>query len=255
MEDEAYFTRDGDELVPAIHARGPWSGDMLHGRLLAGLAARAAEDRVGVEFHPARLTIDLFRSPPMESVRCAVSVVREGNRIRVLDIGMRCGDVDVARASIVLLRKAPHPEGEVWSPPPWSAPHPDDIATPGATRMGYWDARPISGGGFRGGEGPKQMWLREVRPLVSSEALTPFVRVAVAADVANPFANSGNRGLEFINADITLYLSRLPASDWLGFDVTSHTGADGVAVGQCRIYDTEGPIGHTTVCGVANRRL
>jgi hypothetical protein len=37
-----------------------------------------------------------------------------------------------------------------------------------------------------------------------------------------PFANSGDQGLQFINADIILYLRRLPVDDWLGFEVPGH---------------------------------
>jgi hypothetical protein len=42
----ALFAPDSDgRLVPAKSARSPWADNMLHGRLIAALAARAAEDR------------------------------------------------------------------------------------------------------------------------------------------------------------------------------------------------------------------
>jgi hypothetical protein len=85
--------------------------------------------------------------------------------------------------------------------------------------------------------------------------MSPFVRVALAADLTNPFVNSGTNGLNFINADITLYLHRLPVSEWIGFEVASHRSADGIAVGACTLYDIDGAIGQTVVCSVANRRL
>ncbi len=127
-----------------------------------------------------------------------------------------------------------------------------------------WETRPISlnpspslgegqGRGF-GGVEQKRAWIREARLLVAGEPLTPFVRAAIAADFTNPFANSGNRGLNFVNADITLYLHRLPETEWVGFEVASHQSEDGIAVGECTLYDTRGPIGHSTVCGVANAR-
>jgi acyl-CoA thioesterase len=74
------------------------------------------------------------------------------------------------------------------------------------------------------------------------------------ADFTNPFANSGSAGLQFVNADITLYLSRLAQGEWLGFEVTSHQADDGVAVAECAMYDEAGPIGRSVVCAVANRR-
>jgi acyl-CoA thioesterase len=61
--------------------------------------------------------------------------------------------------------------------------------------------------------------------------------------------------LSFVNADITLYLHRLPAGEWLGFEVISHQSAGGIAVGETTMYDEEGPIGKSIVCAVANRRM
>ena len=43
---DAFFTSSADGFVPTEHARGPWAPSMLHGRLLAGLAARAIEAEV-----------------------------------------------------------------------------------------------------------------------------------------------------------------------------------------------------------------
>ena len=84
------------------------------------------------------------------------------------------------------------------------------------------------------------------------EPLTPFMRAAIAADFTNPFANSGEGGLNFVNADVTLYLHRLPVGEWVGFEVSGHHSAQGVAVAECTVYDEDGPIGRSTVCSVAN---
>ena len=54
--------------------------------------------------------------------------------------------------------------------------------------------------------------MSEVRDLVEGMPLTPFVRVAVAADFASPWANAGEQGLGYINSDVTLYLHR-PAGE------------------------------------------
>jgi hypothetical protein len=250
---EAFFIPDGRALVPSPMARGPWAPDMLHGRLLAGLLARTIErDHGDPEFQPGRVTVDLFRSPPMRPLEISTSVVRAGKRIRVID-GAVTIDGDVyARASIVMLRRAEQPSGDVWSPASWDAPHPDTL--PGPAWDAPWEMRPISGGGFDSSD-QKSMWLREIRELVDGEAWTPLARVATAADIANPLANSGSNGLEFINGDITLYLARLPVDEWVGFEVAQHISADGVAVGECVVYDTQGPIGTSTVSAVAQRTM
>jgi acyl-CoA thioesterase len=96
--------------------------------------------------------------------------------------------------------------------------------------------------------------MSEVRQLVEDTPLTPFTRVALAADFASPFANAGERGLGFINSDVTLYLHRLPVTQWIGFDVMNHHATDGVAIGECWLYDEEGAIGTSTVAALAQRK-
>ncbi len=250
---EAFFTKRGSTLVPAPEARGPWAPDMMHGRLLAGLLARDIEREHGdPDFQAGRITVDLFRSPPMKPVEVTTRAVRTGRRIKVVD-GEISIDGDVyARASVVLLKRSEQPAGEVWTPPPWDMPHPDSLPAPASGAP--WEMRSVGESWFGAFE-QKRMWLRESRPLIDGEELTPLVRVATAADIANPLANSGTNGLEFINGDITLYLARLPVDEWIGFEVTRHVSADGVAIGECAVYDTRGPIGTSTVSAVAQPKL
>lgn len=253
----AFFETSGDEFVPATHARGPWAPDMLHGRLLAGLAARSIErGHVDTDLHVARLTIDLFRVPPLAPVRVATRVARNGRRVRAVDASLSIGGQEVARASALMLRRGERPPGQVWKPPPWAVPAPDEISetSDGMRGMMSWDMRPITPGGF-GAPEQRRTWLRELRGLVAGERLSQFVRVAMAADFANPFANSGDAGLQFINADLTLYLSRLPRGEWIGFEVAGHSSDAGVAIGECTLHDVSGVIGHASVSALAQTRL
>jgi hypothetical protein len=254
-EATAFFTPDGDALVPGPEAEGPWSPGMLHGRLLAGLAGRAAERDYGdAEFQFTRLTVDLFRSPPMEPVRVETESVRDGRRVRTVEARLHSAGNEVARASVQMLRRGEHPVTRVWQPPPWDVPLPDDLepvaveeGRPGAV---VWDMRAITPGGF-GAVTQRRLWLRERRALVAGEPLTPWVRIAMVADFTNPFTNFGGDALHFINADLTLYLARLPRGEWLGFEAAGHLGHDGVAIGHANVYDVEGPIGHCSVAAVA----
>ena len=256
MGAQSFFTREHERFAPGEPARGPWDPNSLHGRVIAGLLARSIEQQHGDEaFQFARLTVDLFRLPPFAPVEVTTALVRDGNRIRVADATATSQGVEIARAAVVMLRRAEQPGGAVWSPASWEVPPPDELAPPSdASRPGelpMWEIRPIEGAS--GGVVQKRVWLRETRALVEGEPLTPFVRAAFAADFTNPFANSGERGLNFVNADVTLYLHRLPVGEWLGFEVASHQSAEGVAVAGCTLYDVEGPIGRSTVCAVANR--
>jgi hypothetical protein len=108
----------------------------------------------------------------------------------------------------------------------------------------------MSAGGFWSAD-RKRLWTRDRWELVAGETPSPVVRAALAADLPNPLANSGVEGLQFINADLTLFLGRPPISEWIGLEVTGHIGHDGIAVGSCAMYDTSGPIGWSSVCAIA----
>src|SRR6202012_1850449 len=134
-------------------------------------------------------------------------------------------------------------------------PRPADIPAPTDPRLGMngkWTTRPIIGA--MGTVGPRRLWMSEVRDLVEGAALTPFVRVAVAADFASPFANAGDQGLGYINSDVTLYLHRLPVTPWLGFEVVNHRAGEGIAMGEFYLSDEQGPLGPSPVAPRARRK-
>jgi len=96
--------------------------------------------------------------------------------------------------------------------------------------------------------------MSEVREIVEGFPHTPFTRVAVACDFASPCAHVGDQGLGFINSDVTLYIHRLPATEWIGFETVNHGATDGVAVGDCFVYYELGPIGQASCAALAQRR-
>ncbi|HEY2430564.1 MAG TPA: thioesterase family protein [Acidimicrobiales bacterium] len=259
MTTAAFFERVGDDLVPRAHASSPWGADLLHGRLLAGLAAAAVEEQYGDGgFLPVRLTVDLFRAAPMAPVRLRSAVVRDGGRVRAVDASVECEGRQVARLAALFLRRAEQPPGRVWTAPAWDVPGPEDVPAPvldpGALDAGVPDLRPI-GGPLTDAADRKRAWLRDRRPLVEGEATPPVARAVMAADVVNPLSNWGDGGLHFINADLTVHLVRPPRGEWIGLDITDHLDRDGIAVGQCSLYDTQGRVGHAEVCSVARPRF
>jgi hypothetical protein len=194
----------------------------------------------------------MFRTPPMSPLQVVTHAVRDGRRVRVVDISIRSADVEVARATALLLRTGPHPDGATWRAPTWDAPHPDALPSPGDVEVGGgWDIRLLTPGGFFTAA-RKRLWSRDRWELVAGEEPSPTVRAALAADLPNPLANSGTEGLRFINADLTLVLGRPPESEWIGLEVAGHLGHDGIAVGNCTMYDTGGAIGWSSVCAIAN---
>jgi len=257
MSNEPFFTRDGGHFVPTPASRGPWDPKSLHGRVVVGLLGREIERQVtDPDFIPARLTVDMYRLPDLSPVEVKTHIVRDGGRIKVIDAEFFSAGTSMARATCQLLRRTQNPEGDIWSPPNWDAPKPADIPEPEDRRGGMggmWTTRPIAGGFGQAGA-RREMWMSEVRELIGGEPLTPFSRVALAADFASPFANSGGKGLGYINSDVTLYLHRLPLTEWIGFQVVNHQATAGVAIGECWLYDEQGPIGSSSVTALAQKR-
>lgn len=251
-----FFEKDGHRYLANRVSAGPWDPQSLHGRVLAGLLAHEIETLYGeTDFVPARLTVDMYRLPGFDPIEVTTRPIREAKRIKVVDADFISGDVPMGRATCQLLRRTARPEGNVWSPPNWNVPKPDSIEPPPDRRTalgGMWEIRPISGA--MGTVGPRRLWMREVRELVGGIPLTPFVRAALASDFASPFANAGDGGLGYINSDVTLYQHRPMIGEWIGFEVVNHHATDGIAIGECFIYDTQGPVGSASVAALAQKR-
>ncbi|MBL8553851.1 MAG: thioesterase family protein [Phenylobacterium sp.] len=255
MAHEPFFRKEGDLFIPTRAGIGPWTADSLHGRLIIGLLGAEIERQYRTpEYMPARLTVDMYRLPDLSPVEVVTRVVKDGYRIKVVDAEFISGGQSAGRATCQLLRRTENPPGKVWAPDNWDAPSPADMPPPEQRPMGgMWDMRRISGD-FGAPGHPRRVWMAEIRDLVEGEPFTPFARVATAADFVSPFANSGDHGLGYINSDVTIYLHREPVTDWVGFDVTGHGATDGVAIGECRLYDEQGVIGAASCTALAQKR-
>ena len=229
----SYFQSVGSGVLPCAHAHAPWGDEMLHGRLLGGLAARALEAEHGAPgWRAARLTVDLFRPAAMALVEIDVRPIRAGRRIKVTDAWMRCDGHDVGRATAVFLAESEEPPGRIWRPrhEPW--PDPDSIETSEAGSPDHdgWRFRVVQGG-FGTGE-QTRVWTRETTRLVDDEPVSPFVRTALSGDIACPLANSSDHGLHYINADYTMQIGRYPVGEWVGLEVAQQIDADGISMGS-----------------------
>ncbi len=256
----AFFVAEGDMFVPQPIARGPW-GDTISGNYVGGVLGHVLEREAGdPEFQPARLTVDLFRPAALAPVRVDTTVTRQGRRLRLVDAVMTQSDTVVARASGLFLRRGEQPVAEIWSTPvtmPAVPPTPDPI--PRGLAMLVWtygknEHTPGPGFGLDAWQhaGPKHIWVRDIRPLIDGEQLTPFTRAAMAGDMVSSLTHFGPEGLQFINADYTLTLSRLPQGPYLGLTALTHYSHDGVATGVATLVDEQGPIGSGVATALSN---
>lgn len=88
--------------------------------------------------------------------------------------------------------------------------------------------------------------------IVDGEPATPFATVASLADATSLVCNWGSNGVEHINTDITLSLSRLPEGLQVGLRCRDRVEHDGIAIGTATVFDRTGPIGTSMVTALVN---
>ena len=250
-----YFLRDENRFVPNEIARGGW-GPSISGHVVGGLLGWAVEravDDPGLQ--PARLTVDLPAPTALEPIEVQTHVHHDRRRLRLVEAVLtQCG-APVARGSALFLRRGPQPEGDVWSPLVQMPPLPvDDGAQPSLFMRTYGWGTEIQNPDpdWADRRGPKYTWLQETRPLIDGEPLGAFTRAAMGADITASLANWGTSGLQFINVDYTLTLTRLPDGPYIGLASLTHHSHDGVASGSAVLVDRKGPIGSAVSVAIAH---
>ena len=243
-------------LQPLPASASAWSSDHLRGMAVSGALARATEqvaDRVVPEMRPVRWNVDLFRPAQCRPAAVSTSVIRHGRRIGVIDAELRQEGRTVARSRALFALATETPAGEVWHsdhavlPPPADLPPRD-----GEARLYYSQQR-----GWSADAGPhhngsrKRIWCFPVA-VVEGERPTPFQLTAAVADLASLTVNWGSAGLRFINTDIDLLLTRLPARMELGLTAIDRMESGGISAGTVVVFDRDGPFGSVSVIALAN---
>jgi Thioesterase-like superfamily len=260
----AYFLRDGTDFAPTAIAKGPW-GSSISGNFVGGLIGHVAEravigDAGDPDLQPARLTVDLLRPAAMAPLRTRAAIVRRGRRLALVEAELTQSDIVVAKASALFLRRGEQPPGEVWTSPVAMPPPPPELDGPlDAVSMMIWTYGKdpnVAGRAFDLTEwqhdGPKFVWVRDIKPLIEGAPMTAFTRAAMAGDVASSLTHYGTDGLYFINADYTVTLSRLPDGPDIGLAALTHSSHGGVATGTAAMFDRRGLIGTATATALAN---
>ncbi|HEY7270344.1 MAG TPA: thioesterase family protein [Dehalococcoidia bacterium] len=266
---DAIFVLEGERFRPTDKARSPWGETLLHGGSAAGLLARAVErfnEDPGLQ--ASRLTVDLLRPVPNRPLDVHVETVRRGGRIHVVEASLLADGELVTRATALLLRPLDEPLAMPAPSLPFDGP---ELLEP--RTLGDWmgsrspNFQPPAGRAEglhttievrwvnRGEDGPNRAWVRLPAQLVAGEANTPFVLAATLSDFTNAFANSGPRlPVGMINADITLYLHRYPAGEWIALETQRRAEPSGLAVSTATMYDEDGPIGTAVESALVNQR-
>jgi hypothetical protein len=247
MTSQAVFVRDGDRFLATDLALGPWAPGALHGGAPAALLAHAfmAAAPSG-EMRPARITYEFVRPVPLGPLGVQVQVVRPGRRITLLDGSLTDPDgVEVVRAR-ALLMVAAEVDAEAVTPPPFSAPQ-------AAAENDWPQARPMFAthamdirfveGRFRE-PGPSTAWFRLRQPLIAGEPASGLERLVAAADFGNGIASVLSWDEHtFINPDLTVYVEREPAGEWVALQSQMRVTQGSVAMAESVLWDERGRIG------------
>jgi hypothetical protein len=251
---DAVFHADGDHFVPSALARGPWSPDAQHGGGPAALLARAVERcDPGPASFVARLTVELLRPVPLTPLLVTAHTTRPGKKVQFVSASMVADGVEVARATALRVRAEaldlPRVETTATMGDPGAAePFELDVQfTREGAGVGFWsamDVRLLRGSWME--SGPSAVWFRLRFPIVGGEETSPLQRVAAAGDFGNGISASLERGKYlFINPDLTVYLHRSPAGEWVGLDASTASEPVGVGLASSLLHDERGVIGRS----------
>lgn len=244
--------------MPQGLARSLWKRDLVNGIAISGALGRSAEralhDLGRDDLQPARLTVDLFKPARMLPCRLRTEVVRVGPRICLIDVTLLQEDTAVARAGVSFLKPGASTSGRVWTADDRPVPPPVELApvtTQPHTPFVHSDAGWSQDFTAHQNASRKSIWQTGV-PIVDGEPASRFATLASLADATSLVCNWGTKGVEHINTDITLTLSRMPDSIQIGLRARDREEHDGIVVGTATVFDRTGPIGTSVVTAVAN---
>jgi hypothetical protein len=242
----AFYTTDGDVLVPTELTRGPWDPGAQHAGPPSALLGRAvAADGM----HVGRITVEILRPVPLAPLTVTHRVVRPGRTVELVEAVLSAAEGErreLARARAWRLRPQPTMEpGDPGPPPPGpDAGRPAAFFDTGAAAGFHtaMDFRFVEGAFLE--PGPAVVWMRMRHPLVAGEPTPPLARVLVAADAGNGVsATLDYRRYVFINTELTVHLLRPPAGEWVLLDSVTHLGDPGLGLAETALSAERGRIG------------
>ena len=256
---EAIFRVDGNKVEVSPNAAGPWDPRMQHGSAPAALVVWAAEAiPTPVEMRIARVTIDLMRPVPLAPLVLHTEVLRAGRKIQLCSVRLLAEGVVVVAASVLKIKRQAQPLPSDVAAPALALPPPEQSRedpaqfsnSPFVTGMQLRAAR-----GTFGVPGPGAIWYRLDRPLVEGSDVSQAMRAVVAADFCNGTSPSLDfRDWTFLNADLTVSMTREPLGEWVLLDAESWIGPEGAGLAMARLADRHGYFGRAVQSLVIEKR-
>jgi hypothetical protein len=244
------------------YAAGPWDTSMQHGGAPASLISWVVEHiPTAVPMQVARLTIDLLRPVPVGPLEIKSEVVREGRKIQLCSVSLFADGKEVTRASALKIRSGDIPElqgvaeAKVSFPSPSDSPPINEEIRRSSGFISGLEVRNAKGGfDLLGAGGPAACWFRSIRPIVAGEATSPLMRAAMTADFSNGVSSVLGRDWTFLNGDLSVNLTRMPAGEWILLDAETWVDKTGVGMAAGRLADERGYFGRCAQSLVIEKR-
>jgi Thioesterase-like superfamily len=250
MSTAPVFEGSDGRFVATAYACGPWDESAQHGGAPASLLMRAFEALPSVDgLALARVTYEFVRPAPIGAVEVRAEIVRPGRRVQLLEGTMTAEGVEVVRARALRVQRAQASDA---GPIAGAAPADPAAGRPMSLQLPHRpmfapDAVEIRFVTGDWGDNPCAAWFRLCRPLVGSEMPSPLQHLAAAGDFGNGIsaALSWDDYL-FINPDLTLYVEREPAGEWICLESQTRIWGDGIGIAESVLYDERGRVGRAT---------
>lgn len=241
---------DGDRYLSTSLTAGPWDPGAQHaGPPIALVAAAIERHHPRADARVVRVTADILRPIPVTLVTVTTTLARPGRGVELLTgclsvDGRQVLTVRAWRIRVLANGDPAPPRIPDGSPPPGPRggyPDPDlERSCHGYLAAMEW--RFVTGAFNQ--PGPATAWLRMRHPLIAGEGLTPLARVLTAADSGNGVSSALSFSRwRFINPDLTVYLHRMPAGEWICLDAATTVDPAGVGLATSTISDTSGVVG------------
>lgn len=242
----SYFNFRNGKYFPTLYCLGPWGNEIVAGGALMVLIAHLVERYMPALMFPARLTVDMYRPANMSPITPEVEIYREGKRVHVIGISLLNEGKSVARATALLINiEQSQASNTVWesnllmNPPDTFSPY-RKVREP----INYGNSQEYRGQLFKLQNTKHEgIWIRQRIPTLRDVPASSYTQVANIADWGSPCSNWSEAGLAYINTDVSLFLKRLPVTDWIGVKPELRHSNREVAISDATLFDELGIIG------------
>lgn len=247
---EAFYEPAGEgAYLATAYTIGPWDERAQHGgppsALLVGAIERAAQQQ-NPQLTAVRATLDFLRPVLVGRVELRLTPVRQGRRVAEWSGELVADGKACLRAAVLLIASQDVPTERLPAAPALPSVESATAYTFPFFRsaVAYHSAVDVRWAVGQWGTPPCGAWLRSRVPLVLGQDTLPIEKTLIVADAANgvgaalPFDR-----FTFVNADLTVSLSRPLEGDWVGLLVSTATPPSGVGQTHAQIEDEAGPCG------------